>query len=234
MSCSRHGALLLPLVALGCGTPRSSYLDTAGFYVTYTVIHDEGSEPIALADFRDRGEGGGALDLVDGDQATVDDVLMTPKDGAQLPEHDESFGYFARVVTAPAHRFSLLRNGESKTVHVVDEVPPPTATIEGSKRATAEAPAPVLVTWPKMPGTRISISIASDDRTNCRSLELVPDADDQGFYVIDSKTLRVEGSKASCSFVIRVTRRKESPIGAPFIGGTLRSIAASRVELVLR
>lgn len=159
---------------------------------------------------------------------------MMPKGDAEAPEHDQSFSYFTRVVTAPAHRFSLLRNGESKTVHLVDEVPPPTATIEGSKRATAEAPAPVLVTWPKVPGTRISISIASDDHAHCRSLELVPDADDQGFYVIDSKTLRVADSKATCSFVIRVTRTKESPIGAPFIGGSLRSIAASRVELVLR
>ena len=231
-------ALGLLLAATGCGSPRSSYLDTGGFYVTYTVIHDEGSETLALADFRDRGEDGSSLELVDGDRATVDDVLLLPKASEQQPESetakDQTFSYLARVAPAPTHRFSLLREGEPKTVHVVTEVPAPGATIEGAKRATAEYPKPVLLTWTKVPGTKITISVTSDDAANCNSLVLEPDSEDQGFYVIDTKTLRVTDKSVGCSFAIRVTRRKESPIGEPFIGGVLRAISTSRVELELR
>jgi hypothetical protein len=226
---------LLLLSQLGCAAPRSSLLDTAGFYVVYTVVHNEGEEPIALADFRDRGEKGSSLELVDGDRATVDDVVLVPKE--QLPAdavRDESFSYFAKVAPAPSHRFSLLRDGEPKTLHVVEAVPFPSATIDGSKRATARVPDPVLLTWSKVPGTRVSIALIPKGSADCRSKVLEPEPEDRGFYVIDTTTLRAAESTATCTFEVRLTRRRESPIGGPFFGGLLRSISTARVELELR
>jgi hypothetical protein len=229
--------LLLPALSGGCGAPRSSLLDTAGFYVVYTVVHEEGSEPIALADFRDRDEKGSSLELVDGDRATVDDVVFVGRDFAQLPPgavRDESFSYFAKIAPAPSHRFSLFRDGEPKTLHVIEAVEPPSAMIDGAKRATAKVGAPVLLTWSKLSGTKVSIALNAKGSADCRSKVLEPEPEDRGFYVIDTSTLRAAESSATCTFDIRLTRRKEAPIGQPFFGGVLRSISTARVELELR
>lgn len=231
--------IAVALLSACSSTTSSTNLDTAGFHVTFVVVN-YAPEPVrAVAVFRVGDESGSYLELVGGDGISVDGSALRPVDSV-LPSDDLAapgwigLRYEGEVGPVPGHVFTFTRDGEPPVTRAVSEGRAPSPTVDGLSTATASFAAPVAVSWTPVADSTVSVVAVSADTMHCSSLTLASGIADVGVYSLEAARLRPADITATCSFRVTVVRTHDEPIGAPFRGGALRTIASGSMELTLR
>ena len=236
-------SLLTSAVALLAACPsttRSTNIDTAGMFVTYSLVSTDAPEVRAVAEFRVEDAGGTYLDLVGGDGIAIDGMPMGPIDG-DPPSDDPAMPrwpglhYEAEVPPAADHLFTFTRRGEPAVSRRLQEAIRPAPTIEGQATVTAAYGEPVVIAWAPLPGSTVDIvAVAAADTSICITKTVADAIADVGVYELDPANLHPADQMVECAFVVTVSRIHDEAIGAPFRGGALRTIATGSLELLLR
>lgn len=246
---SRRGHSLLARAAL-CGavavlaaacssTTHSTNLDTAGFYVTYTLVSAEGRPGRAVAEFRVLDEEGSDLELVGGDAIAVDGRPLLRVDDSVVGDELAlmpwaPLRYEVEVGGRARHIFTLVRDGEAAMSRPLDEVAAPAPTLGGTAMATARYTDPLTVIWAPLAGSTVRVVATATDTAHCSSPTLVESTADVGSYALDAARLHPAGDATGCTFRVTVVRTRSEPMDAPFHGGAVRTIASGSLELTLR
>jgi hypothetical protein len=239
MKRARRPALAVLLVAaLGaCGSlTHSSYLETAGFYVIYAVVRELDGTLRAVAVFQERGASGLALELDDGDSASVDEVALTRVDSAGAePGFSSSLvvSYEASVDAGLTHQFTLTRDGEDAVVKGVDD-PPAFSPVfsDGGTSLTASPGTVVTLTWTAVSGATITVVETVTSGSACLSQTLGAGLSDTGTLSFAPTTLSTDGG--ACALTLQLVRTDDTAIGTPFNGGFLRTVAVAQTSVTLQ
>ncbi len=209
---------LLPIAFLAaCGTStKSTYVETRGFYVTYTIAQRPSGAPLASAEFQVGDASGTHLELVSGDAVSCDGIPLPPEMSRLYPT------YAAEVPAGkPSYAFVLTRPGEADTAASV-AAPPLFVLTSGPLDAGYSAS--LTLTWRSGGATgKVTIKATSTD-VKCQAKTVAEAAPDTGSYVLAASSfLPLDKSKPDCSYVVELTRDEISTVGAPLAGGKLVS-----------
>jgi hypothetical protein len=221
----RSGALWLlgGLALVACGTvTHSSYLETKGFYVLYTVVHDVDAGVRGVAIFRDRGETGTPLELDQGDSVTIDDLAVTGVVSNSVQT------YQVALDAGASHTFTLTRAGEDPVVKQVNEQATFAPTFaDGGTSFTGGPGDSIVIAWSTLSGAKLTVVSTVNSGTACTGATLESVIDDPGSLTVNPYGLSPDGG--ACTLTLSFVRTTDATIGAPFFGGSLGT--ATSVDL---
>jgi hypothetical protein len=205
---------------------HSSYLDTKGLYVTYTVTRGVDAHLKGAAVFRDRDETGTPLVLDVGDDPSVDGQALVSTTVGTVPT------YVATLDGGFTHHFMLARTGEDAVVKDLDD-PPGFAPgfLDGGTAFVGAATSTVSLQWTAVAGAKVTIAthVASG---GCAAYTVASEIDDPGGVTFGALALSPDGGP--CVLSIDLERTTSAAIGAPFHGGSLGTSASVSTSVNLQ